>query len=292
MNALFLGADGRLHDYVGGLADLAAGRVAFIGDPAARIREDYLRILRFFRFHAEYGAGEPDSAGLLASIRGRAGLALLSRERVRAEFLKLLVTRRAVEMVALLSETGFLQPLIAGIGWISRLTRVTEAEAGREPDAVRRLAALSVAVLEDAERLRDRLRLSNREHERLLAFAKALVALRSREAAVDGGAIRRAVAEHGLGAVKDVLLAVAGEARPALAPEAWDLLRRLADGREPAPAFPLRGADFLERGITEGRRIGRLLAQAREAWLSDGCPLGEAVRQSLIDRSLASERAT
>src|SRR5207253_6933215 len=94
INALSLSADGKLHDHVGGLADLVARRVRFIGDPEQRIAEDYLRILRFFRFHAAYGdGGPPDAAGLHACIAARAGLETLSRERVRMEMLKLLVAR-------------------------------------------------------------------------------------------------------------------------------------------------------------------------------------------------------
>ncbi len=109
VNALSLGADGRLHDTVGGLPDLAAGRVRFIGDPATRIREDALRILRFFRFHARFGAGPPDAAALAACIAARDALDRLSRERVRAEFLKLLTAPGGVPMVGTLSATGLLQ---------------------------------------------------------------------------------------------------------------------------------------------------------------------------------------
>src|SRR5262249_9071168 len=96
MNALSVAPDGTLHDYVGGLADLAARRVRFIGDPATRIAEDYLRILRFFRFHAVYGRGLPDREGIRACVAGRAGLEQLSRERIRMETLKLLVAQHAV----------------------------------------------------------------------------------------------------------------------------------------------------------------------------------------------------
>ena len=96
MNALSAARDGAVYDYVGGLADVAARRVRFIGDAAARIAEDYLRILRFFRFHAAYGEGQPDAAALHACIEARQGLQSLSRERVRMELLKLLVARRAV----------------------------------------------------------------------------------------------------------------------------------------------------------------------------------------------------
>src|SRR6185437_816430 len=97
MNGLSADAEGRVHDHVGGFADVAARRVRFIGDPDRRIAEDYLRILRFFRIHAAFGAGEPDRDGYLACIHGRSGLATLSAERLRAEMLKLVVAEGAVE---------------------------------------------------------------------------------------------------------------------------------------------------------------------------------------------------
>src|SRR6516162_3233449 len=100
INALSVGPDGVVHDYVGGLDDIAARRVRFIGDPGGRIEEDYLRILRFFRIHAAFGVGEPDRAGYLACIASRAGLVTLSAERVRMELLKLLVADGAVAAVA------------------------------------------------------------------------------------------------------------------------------------------------------------------------------------------------
>src|SRR5580700_10962635 len=106
MNALSVTPDGAVHDYVGGLADLAARRVRFIGEPRARIAEDYLRILRFFRFHAAYAHGPPDPQGLHACIVARDGLRTLSRERVRAELVKLLVAPHAVATLAAMAEAG------------------------------------------------------------------------------------------------------------------------------------------------------------------------------------------
>ena len=114
MNAFSLSADGTVHDYVGGLPDLKARRVRFIGDAATRIAEDYLRILRFFRFHAGYGEGAPDAAGLHAAIAARAGLDQLSRERVRMEIVKLLVAPRAAAALAVMSEAGLLGSVLGG----------------------------------------------------------------------------------------------------------------------------------------------------------------------------------
>ena len=115
MNALFASVDGVVHDYVGGLADLEARRVRFIGAAGQRIAEDYLRILRFFRFHAAYGHGAPDAAGLHACIAARSGLEQLSRERVRMELLKLLVARHATPTLAIMAESGLLLPVLGGV---------------------------------------------------------------------------------------------------------------------------------------------------------------------------------
>ena len=117
INALFLSRDGAIHDYVGGGADLAAHRVRFIGDPATRIAEDYLRILRFFRFHASYGEGAPDPAGLAAGIRARERIASLSRERVRMELMKLLVAPRCGRRSRVMTEAGFSAPCSAVCRW-------------------------------------------------------------------------------------------------------------------------------------------------------------------------------
>ena len=131
INALSLGPDGTVHDMVGGLDDLAAGRVRFIGEAEARIREDYLRILRFFRFSARYAAGGLDRNGLSAAIRARDGLARLSRERVRAELMKLLAAPRASEVVQTMGESGFLEPILGGVGYARRLSRLIAIEAER-----------------------------------------------------------------------------------------------------------------------------------------------------------------
>ena len=155
INALSATADGRIYDYVGGVADIAARRVRFIGEPATRIAEDYLRILRFFRFHAWYGQGHPDAAGLHACILARAGLETLSRERVRMELLKLLLAPHATPTLAVMAETGILGTVLGGVPLLASFENVVKAEAamGFSADAVRRLGALAVTVKEDGERL-------------------------------------------------------------------------------------------------------------------------------------------
>ncbi len=173
MNALSISPDGRVHDYVGGLADLDARRVRFIGDPAQRIAEDFLRVLRFFRFQASYGHETPDPASLHACIVARQGLRTLSRERVRSELMKLLVAPFAVPTLVVMAEAGFIDLLLGGVPQLASFANMIKVEraAGVAPDAVRRLGALGVFIIEDAERLRERLRLFNAEHERLAAMA-------------------------------------------------------------------------------------------------------------------------
>jgi len=285
INALSLGLDGKLHDYTGGVADLAARRVRFIGDAQTRIREDYLRILRFFRFHAEYAEGDPDPEGLAASGAGRQGLDILSKERIRHEIMKLLVARRAEETIRVVAEHGFLPWLLDGVAEFGRFSRIAAADRGN-PAPIWRLAALGVMVEEDAERLRERLRLSNDEHRGLLAYARLLEALKSRSLPLDAMAIRRLVADHGPETLGMVLAATEGEPSPGVLPDAREALDRFRSGEEPVPVFPLRGADLVEGGVPKGPKIGEHLARARQAWLSEGCRTDEAYAKDLLRRIL------
>src|SRR5262249_13634011 len=143
MNALYCTADGTVHDPLGGYSDLMARRVRFIGDARQRIREDYLRTLRFFRFLAEYGDGSaPDADGLAAAIAEKDGLAGLSGERIRAELLRLLQAPGAVPAMQAMADAGLIAPLIGTKGDTAQLARLVKIEAalGRAPDPVLRLA--------------------------------------------------------------------------------------------------------------------------------------------------------
>lgn len=175
MNALSVGRDGAIYDYVGGLDDLAHRRVRFIGDPRKRIEEDYLRILRFFRFDAAYGTSEhPYTEGIAACIAGRDGLDQLSRERVRMEMMKLVVAPHAMPSLISMADAGLLLRVLGGVSWFGSFENMAKAEAamGLTADPVRRLGALAVAIPEDAERLWEKLRLSNSEHERLASMGE------------------------------------------------------------------------------------------------------------------------
>ena len=289
MNALSLSPDGTVHDYVGGLGDIATRRVRFIGDPQKRIAEDYLRILRFFRFHASYGQGVPDAAGLHACIVARAGLAALSRERVRMELMKLLLAPRAAATLTVMADAGLLVAVLAGVPLIASFAAMTAVEAVvAAPDPVRRLAALAVLVAEDAERLWQRLRLANVEHERLAAMADGWwrVSPQLGEPAARV-LLYRIGPQHYL---DRGLLAWARAQAPASDP-AWRELATLPE-RWTAPKFPLRAADFFARGVEKGRRLGAALAVAEDAWIAAGFPREKAALAAIADAAVAVTVAT
>jgi poly(A) polymerase len=293
INALSLSADGTVHDYVGGLDDLAAGRVRFIGDAEARIREDYLRILRFFRFSARYAGGGLDREGLSAAIRARDGLARLSRERVHAELMKLLVAPRASAVVRAMGETGFLEPILGGVGYTRRLSRLIaiEADRGAGPDAILRLAALGVAIPEDAERLRERLRLTNAEYERLKSAAAALIGLHGTEAPPSLHGLRALLFSAGREAARDALaLAEAASQAPASDPTFAAADRFLADA--PEPKLPVSGADLLARGVATGRPVGRALRAFQALWIRAGFPKEPETLTRLIEEAVAEAART
>jgi poly(A) polymerase len=284
MNALFLSADGTVHDHVGGLADLKKRHVRFIGDAAIRIAEDYLRILRFFRFHACYGEGPPDAAGLHAAIVARAGLEQLSRERVRMELMKLLVAPRAVAALAVMAEAGLIGPVLGGVPHVASFADMVTVEgaAGLSPDATRRLAALGAWIVEDAERLWQRLRLSNAEYEQLAAMATEWWRV---SPAMDEASARVLIYQIGPEHFTERAL-LAWARSPASAHDAaWRDLVTLPQ-RWTAPAFPLRAAHFIARGVEKGPSLGAALARAENAWIAAGFPIDRKALDAIVNEAL------
>src|SRR5262245_60193311 len=283
INGLSVDAAGVVHDYVGGLADIAKRRVRFIGDPAERIAEDFLRILRFFRIHAAYGAGELDRAGLLACIGGRAGLVTLSAERVRMEMLKLMIAPGAAGAIAAMAESGLLQQIIGGVAYTGTLGAMIEVERtlALPADAMRRLAALAVAVTEDARRVTARLRLSNAE-------AKALDSMGHRWwrlAGMDEATAKRRLYRLGAEAYRDRLMLAWARAGGRDSAD-WRQMASLPQ-RWSAPKFPLKAADFIARGIAEGPALGHVLTIAEDAWLAAGFPLEAKELAGIADQTVA-----
>ena len=284
INALSASADGVVHDYVGGLDDIAARRVRFIGEPQQRIEEDYLRILRFFRFHAHFGDGAPDPAGVRACIRSRAGLDTLSRERVRMELLKLLVAARATPTLVVMTETGLLGMVLGGVAYLASFENAIKVDAalGVEADAIRRLGALAVWVEEDAERLAQRLRLSNAESERLLALDGWWhVAPQA-----DAKAARALLYRLGPQSFADRIFIAWARSDAGAADPAWRDLASLPL-RWTAPAFPLKAADFVRRGVAEGPPLGVALRAAEAAWIAADFPTDRDMIDAIADRVVA-----
>jgi poly(A) polymerase len=284
INALSVGADGIVHDYVGGLDDIAARRVRFIGEAEQRIAEDYLRVLRFFRIHAAFGAGEVDRAGYLACLRARAGLATLSAERVRMELLKLLVADGAIGAVVAMAEGGLLLSTLGGVAYTGPFAAMIAAERllGLKPDPMRRLAALAVAVTEDARRLSSRLRLTNAETKALDSMGHRWWRL----AGMDEARARRRLYRLGEDRYRDRLLLAWARAGSDADPAPWRELALLPQ-RWSAPKFPLKAADFIARGIAEGPALGHVLTLAEDAWLAADFPLDDARLSPIADQTVA-----
>jgi poly(A) polymerase len=287
MNALSLDRSGELHDAVGGAADIEARRLRFIGDAMTRIKEDYLRILRFFRFHASYATGPLDPDGFAAAIRLREGLRLLSAERVRNELLKLIKAPGAGATAEEMLAGGFWPYILEGVPHVSRFKAAVEAQASfpEMAFAMARLAALAVLTGEDAARLRERLRLSNAESAFLGAIADALENLHGVLALKTDTEAKREIARL-------VIRRDADSARIALAIEAAEPQRaravELSRYAGAVPPLPFSGTDFLKRGVAAGPEVGRLLAKAREAWIDEGCPLDGSAVASILNRVIGN----
>jgi poly(A) polymerase len=289
INALSASRDGTVYDYVGGRADLEARRVRFIGDPRQRIEEDYLRILRFFRFHAAYGSSDhPYAEGIAACIAGRDGLDQLSRERVRMEVMKLVVAPHAVPTLISMSDSGLLLRVLGGVSYLSSFENMAKAEAaiGLTPDPVRRFGALAVMVAEDAERLWQKLRLTNAEHERLAAMAEGW---RRMSPGFGDPAARALLYRLGPQHFTDHALLGWARSQATAHDTGWHALATLPT-RWTAPAFPLKAADFIKRGVAKGPGLGAALRAAEAAWIAAGFPSEQKALDKILDAAAGGAR--
>lgn len=265
---------GEVFDYFDGLADLEARRVRFIGDPLQRIAEDHLRILRFFRFHARFGVGEPDAAGLEACVARANDLMALSRERIADELLKLLALPDPGPTVRLMIDRGIFCPVLPEIESADRLDALVAAEqaAGVGPAAIRRLAALLPMDAQAAASVGARLRLSNKLAGRLVAGAGTVLD------APEPLAYRLGAAE----AIDRILLhGLAGPALKAL--ETWK-----------RPHLPVGGGDLIAMGLTAGPVVAKTMQALEEEWIAAGFPADKAtvrtMARRLVDQELRSSQ--
>ena len=262
---------GELFDYFGGLADLEQRHIRFIGDPLQRIAEDHLRILRFFRFHARFDAGEPDAAALEACITRANDLMALSRERIADELLKLLGLPDPTRTVGIMLQGGILKPVLPEID-AARLTELqrliaAEREAKVEPDALRRLAALLPRDPALAEDVAVRLRLSNKARKRLTCSADT----------VGHGPAQTLAYRFGSECAVDRLL-LGGLAQE---------VGRLAGWHR--PRLPISGGALIKRGVPEGPLVAQTLRRIEDEWVEAGFPSGEQF-QHIVEDALRSAR--
>jgi poly(A) polymerase len=270
LNALYADPTGRLYDpTAGGLADARAGRIVFVGDAETRIREDALRILRFFRFQAWYGRAEPDAAGLAACAALRDRIRDLSAERVSAELLKLLSADDPRPAVRLMAQTGVLSVTLPEAQGLQRFEKLVEIETEQlfTEDALLRLAALLPDDPAGAERTAERLRLSNAQRDRLAAAlnpAPRLVSWMSPKET------RGLVYRLGLQAFCDRVTLAWATGRPAATTQ-WRALLPTAQSF-PVPRFPMTGDEVMAAGVPEGPLVGAVLREVERWWVENDFP--------------------
>ncbi len=287
MNALYADMDGTVHDPLGGRGDLEARVVRFIGDPHERIREDYLRILRFFRFHAHFGKGEPDAVSLKACAEEKEGLMQLSAERVRAELLKLLAADAAGASVRQMAATGILSLVLPEATRLERMEALIEIEAHQlfVSDPVLRLASAVEMDGAGLDAFAARLRLSNKDRDRIKALhtdqTKIVCYLSMRE-------VHRALYNMGVQCFKDrVMLGWSVDKKGANAMQ-WRALLAIADSWE-RPKLPLNGSMLKAAGVPEGPEMSRVYREVEEWWVDAGFTDDEF---SIIERLKAIVQAT
>jgi len=280
INALYADpADGTIHDYFGGLDDLATGRVRFIGEARTRIAEDHLRILRFFRFQARYGRGEPDAEAYDACAERANDLMALSRERVADEILKLLASDDPAPAISLMLDRDILKPVLPEIDreGLSRLDRLISNERRAEsPDKLRRLAALLPLDPAKADGVAARLKLSNQQRKRI-------VLAKSGDAEGNPRLLDYRIGREG--AIDRLLLSAmpGDELTAALTSlEGWD-----------RPKLPISGGELVERGLRAGPVVSKALRMIEQRWLAEEfppSPRSDEIIAEVIDQMLADER--
>lgn len=291
INALYADPDGSIFDPLNARPDLEARRVRFVGDPHQRIQEDYLRILRFFRFFARFGNGAPELDSLAACVSERAGLIQLSRERIGHEIMRLLVAKNAPTTVDVMSENGLLTQVLPVAPFPNRLREYTALEEivpGLQRDPAMRLGALTVAVEENAARLQEALRLSNADYDVLVFWANTIRATQARP--------KNSRQMHPERNLKSLLYRLGRRnyqrrllIDACLSPGRTDAetLRRglhLPD-LWPVPEFPLSGKDLIAIGVPAGPAVGEWLATIENEWLASGFALtGDELRRRVAER--------
>ena len=277
INAIFLALDGAIDDPVGGLADLRARRVRFVGDPATRIAEDVLRLLRYYRFEARFGTGAGDLEARAACRAAAHLLPTLSGERVAQELVRLLETPDPIAVLQMMQEDSVLEVVLPEARRLDRLRRLIEIES--EADPLLRLAALIEVDGEGAATVAARLRFSNAWRDRLCGLSRPWPL----DPQADGPGQRRTL--YHLGAKRYHGIALLLTAEGEMSSGRLSELLAIAGNWMP-PVFPLAGRDVTALGIPPGERVGRLLAAVRD-WWEEGDFTADRTRCLIYLRELA-----
>ncbi len=277
INALYANAAGEVIDLVGGLDDIEKRNIRFIGDAATRIEEDYLRILRFFRFFAWYGSGRPDAEGLKASSVARSKLKTLSAERVWSELRKLLSAKDPGRALLWMRQVAVLTEILPetekwGIDAIPALV-ATEKALGWAPDPLLRLAAIVPPDVARLEVLAARLKLSNAEAAYFKSWAKAAPV----NDEISAGGFERLLYRNGTDGIIVRLKLALGVARGKAEGSFEEMSRsaRLSKLLDHAliwkkPQFPLNGGDVMAAGVPTGPKVGEILSALENQWVEEG----------------------
>ncbi|NTF08105.1 CCA tRNA nucleotidyltransferase [Agrobacterium rubi] len=295
INALYADASGEVIDLIGGLPDIEKRNVRFIGEADTRIAEDYLRVLRFFRFFAHYGSGRPDADGLRASARAKDKLSTLSAERVWSEMKKLLSATDPSRALLWMRQSGVLSQVLPetdkwGIDAIHGLVAAEQA-LGWEPDALMRLASIVPPDEERVAAMTARLRMSNAEAKRLKQWASAPVI----DPAITDAAFDRLLYRQGMdGVILRVKLALAAARADVSAGEvAMQKIARFSTLLDRAqrferPNFPLTGADVLAAGVSPGPKVGEILSELEEKWIEFNFSLDRAALTARLETVISN----
>ena len=292
INAMSAAPDGTLHDYFGGQADLEAGRVRFVGDPATRIAEDHLRILRFFRFFAWYGKGAPDPDALAACEAVSGTITLLSYERIQSEMLKLLASDDPVPAISAMLNTGVLDQLLPLVQQPEAFTRLVGLERFYSAlDPIRRLAALiadsgTEYTATAVRAFADRWQLPRIQAERLVALVVGPNPITPR---IDRRVQRRLLYRLGRERFWDLVLVVWAKENLDAKDSSLRAMLEIADAWE-TPEFLLRGVDVIERGVEEGPEVGRLLKTVEDWWIERDFAPDRAALLERLDALVAEHR--
>jgi poly(A) polymerase len=285
INALYCTRDGVIFDPLEGLPDIRTGTIRFIGDAEARIGEDHLRILRFFRFFAWYGRGRPDAAGIKACAKMKEKLKVISTERIWAELSKLLAAADPGRALLWMRTTGVLGVVLPetekwGIDLIPHLTAF-EADARRKPDALLRLMAMVPPDPQRITAMARRLRTSKREEKRLLAWTMCQLP----DSLGDHAELAKALYRGNPNAIRDRLALEAARlrSRDDNSPEQIATVTAAFEYAEgwKRPEFPLVGEDMIRSGMQKGPELGRMLRKLEDDWVESGFELG---KESLLSR--------